>query len=105
MLGTIREFALDRLQDSGEAETIRRRHAEWYAALLESIGPTARLQPSAAVAAEVEIDNIESALGWATDSREAEVGLRICGWGWRVWHRSRRLRQGRAWTDRSARTG
>ena len=105
MLGTIREFVLDRLQESGESETLRRRHAEWCASLLKSIAPTARMQSNAAVAAEVEIDNIESALAWAIDSRGAEVGLRICGRGWRVWHRSRRLRQGRAWTERTLELG
>jgi tetratricopeptide (TPR) repeat protein len=63
------------------------------------------MQSNAAVAAEVEIDNIESALAWAIDSQEAEVGLRICGRGWRVWHRSRRLRQGRAWTERTLELG
>ena len=35
MLETVREFALDQLHESGEADTARRRHAEYFAGLAE----------------------------------------------------------------------
>ena len=38
MLETIREFARERLAESGEAESLARRHAEFFAALAESAG-------------------------------------------------------------------
>ena len=47
MLETAREFALATLEASGEAETVRRRHAEYFAALAEQAAP--QLQGSRAI--------------------------------------------------------
>jgi predicted ATPase/class 3 adenylate cyclase len=100
LLETVREFAIERLDDSGESTTMHRRHAEWCAELLESIAARARLRPGEVRAAAPEIDNILSALGWAADAGEVDLGLRISGSAWRVWERGQRLREGLAWTQR-----
>jgi predicted ATPase len=100
LLETIREFAVERLDESGEAPALRRRHAEWCAEFLESIAPRARLRPGEVRAAAPEVDNILSALEWAAEAREVDLGLRICGSAWRVWERGQRLRDGLAWTQR-----
>src|SRR5439155_1412285 len=42
MLETIREYALERLEESGEAERLRRRHAEHFLALAEEAEPRTR---------------------------------------------------------------
>ena len=42
MLETIREFALEMLEESGEAEEIRRAHAEFFRALAEEAGTASR---------------------------------------------------------------
>jgi predicted ATPase/class 3 adenylate cyclase len=100
LLETIREFASERLDESGEAPAIHRRHAEWCAEFLESIAPRARLRPGEVRAAAPEVDNILSALEWAAEAGEVDLGLRICGSAWRVWERGQRLRDGLAWTQR-----
>jgi predicted ATPase/class 3 adenylate cyclase len=98
MFETIREYARERLSESGESSATQRRHANWYAELLESLAPIARLRPAEARIAEPEIDNIESALRWAQESGDIGLGLRICGSAWRVWERQRRIREGLTWT-------
>ena len=100
LLETVREFATEQLDDSGESVAIHRRHAEWCAELLESIAAPARLRPGEVRVAEPEIGNILSALEWASDAGEVDLGLRICGSAWRVWERRQRLREGLAWTQR-----
>jgi predicted ATPase/class 3 adenylate cyclase len=100
LLETVREFAIERLDDSGESTATHRRHGEWCAELLESIAGRAQLRPAEVRAAEPEIDNILSALEWAADAGDADLGLRICGSSWRVWERGQRLREGLTWTQR-----
>jgi predicted ATPase len=39
MLETIRDYGLERLDESGEAEALRRRHAEWFLAFAEEAEP------------------------------------------------------------------
>jgi tetratricopeptide (TPR) repeat protein len=78
MLATIREFALDRLQASGDGEAMRRRHAEHVIARVESWGlgvdafGTGVLQRHDLALAEH--DNVRAALEWALD-RDPASGL------------------------------
>ena len=90
MLETAREFALATLEASGEADTVRRRHAEYFAALAEQAAPQLQGSEQSAVAArlEREQDNFRQALRWTLEREDAEVldiGLRLAGalgWFW-----------------------
>jgi len=65
MLETIREYAAERLQSSGEAEELRRRHAEHFLALAEETEPLAReVDPATLDRLEQEADNLRAALDW-----------------------------------------
>ncbi|HEY0999339.1 MAG TPA: LuxR C-terminal-related transcriptional regulator [Streptosporangiaceae bacterium] len=66
MLETIREFAVERLDQIPEADNIREAHAATFLALVQADG---RLQPGLArkdwlERAEVEHNNIRAAIGW-----------------------------------------
>jgi predicted ATPase/class 3 adenylate cyclase len=81
MLETIREYAVERLEDSGAADEVRRRHAEYMTELAESVegdylGPE---QASLQKRFRAEWDNVRAALGWALEAGEVEVGLRLIG--------------------------
>jgi predicted ATPase len=81
MLETIREYAAERLDESGEADEIGRRHAEYMTALAESV-EFDYLGPQQAAVRErfrTEWDNVRAALGWALESGETELGLRLVG--------------------------
>jgi tetratricopeptide (TPR) repeat protein len=84
MYETIREFALERLDTSGEADAIRRRHAERFLELAEEAEPNlireALTQPGPWQARiEVERDNIRAAMGWFEARRAVEPALRMAG--------------------------
>ena len=88
LLETVRQYARDRLVESGGAAEIRRRHRDWYGAVAEQ-GSTMLRGPEQAVwmeRLEVEHDNFRAALEWsAVDPAGAEAGLRLAGalmWFW-----------------------
>ncbi|MGZ4308527.1 MAG: protein kinase domain-containing protein [Gaiellaceae bacterium] len=98
LLETIREFALERLEEQGELEELRRRHAERFLALVEAAEPEL-LRANQVVWLErldVEHDNIRAALAWATAAGEVELALRLAGALVRFWSTRGLMREGRA---------
>jgi predicted ATPase/class 3 adenylate cyclase len=78
MLETMREFALERLEQSGEAEAFRRRHLEH----LVELGEAANMYLEAEGNWRPELilperDNARTALEWALDRGELELGVRL----------------------------
>src|SRR5919107_5138889 len=87
MLETIREYARERLEVSGNAEVIRRLHAEYFLALAEQ-GASELKGPEEATWLErldLEHDNMRAALSWMLEAEEAEPGLRLAGALWQFW--------------------
>jgi predicted ATPase/DNA-binding SARP family transcriptional activator len=103
MLETVHEYAVERLEEGGEAEGIRRTHAEYYLALAEE--DNARLRgPYAAEGLErleVEHDNMRSALQWALKTGEAELALRLGGALWWFWSVRGHYGEGRRWLEQA----
>ncbi|HEY4020247.1 MAG TPA: helix-turn-helix domain-containing protein [Pseudonocardiaceae bacterium] len=99
MLETIREYALELLAEADDAETIRRRHADYFVAWAEQAaaelaGPAcadwlARL--------EDERDNLRTALRWACDHGEAKLALRLALALNPFWESRGHLAEGRRW--------
>jgi predicted ATPase/class 3 adenylate cyclase len=99
MLETIREFARERLQISGNAAKTRKLHAEYFLALAEQ-GESKLRGPEEAMWLErldVEHDNMRAALSWALERREAEVALRLGGALWLFWFVRGYHSEGRRW--------
>jgi predicted ATPase len=98
MLETVREFALERLSDSNEADRVRRRHAEYFLALAEE--GAERLKGEDQIAwlqrLSLEHDDIRAALAWALDA-SLETALRMVGALWRFWWLSNHWNEGREW--------
>jgi hypothetical protein len=80
MLETIREYAGERLAESGEAEDIARRHAEHYLALAEEAEPhTRELSRKWLDRLEQEHDNLRAAIEWFTTAGRTEPCQRLVG--------------------------
>ncbi|HEY7454686.1 MAG TPA: BTAD domain-containing putative transcriptional regulator [Thermoleophilaceae bacterium] len=98
MLETIREFALERLTESGEAESVRRRHAAHFVVLAEAAEPTLAGSEGEhwVTLLSDEHPNLQAALAWSRLSGSLELELRLVGALVRFWEISGYVRQGRA---------
>jgi predicted ATPase/DNA-binding winged helix-turn-helix (wHTH) protein len=103
LLETIRAYALEKLQESGEAERALRRHAEFFRDLLR---PTDLEPPLERAAIEdifrynQEIDNVRAALDWCFSAAgDVSIGTAIAAAFVPVWLRFMFLVEGRRWAE------
>ena len=102
LLETIREYAAERLVESGEEDAVRRRHADWC--LAQTVAAAPHLESGRRRAwldrLEAEHDNLRHALAWCLAAPgAAATGLRLAGglayyWYFRGYHG-----EGRRWLD------
>lgn len=80
MLTVVREYALEALEASGEAEQMKRRHAHFFVSLAEAAEPKllAANGPRWLQIIEEEHDNLRAAIEWSLD-HDPETALRIVG--------------------------
>jgi predicted ATPase/DNA-binding SARP family transcriptional activator/DNA-binding CsgD family transcriptional regulator len=99
MLEPTRQYALERLEMSGEEEAVRRQHAAFFIALAEEAEPelTGSQQKLWLDRLEAEHENMRAALSWLLETGEAELGLRLGGALWRFWYARGYLSEGRKW--------
>ena len=104
MLGTVREYALERLEQQAELAVITRVHALYYVSqITRAMG--FKLFSSESVVwldwCETEHDNIRAALAWAQNSAEADEfkSVLIIFLSW-FWYRRGYLHEGRVWAER-----
>jgi predicted ATPase/DNA-binding winged helix-turn-helix (wHTH) protein len=98
MLETIREYALERLADSGEQTAVRRAHAAYCLVLAEEgnaeLGAADRFRWL--LQCDAEVHNFRFALDWLFQTPDADWGLRLCMALFRFWDMREHLTEGRA---------
>jgi predicted ATPase/DNA-binding SARP family transcriptional activator/DNA-binding CsgD family transcriptional regulator len=101
MLETIREYAQEKLEESGEVETIKRAHAEYFLSLAEEAEPMLWGPDDAAWLdrLEREHDNMRAALSWSMEQDEVELALRLGGALRWFWHMTGYYSEGRNWLE------
>ena len=107
MLETIREYGLERLTASEEAEVSRQAHAAYYLTLVEETEPKL-LGPQQVVwfeRLEREHDNLRAAMRWllerGNDRHSVEMALRLGGALQRFWQMSGHFSEGRNLLERA----
>ncbi|MHB8730246.1 MAG: ATP-binding protein [bacterium] len=104
LLETVRQYARDRLVESGDAAEARRRHRDWYGAVAEQ-GSAVLRGPQQKVwmeRFEAEHDNFRAALEWsAVDPAGAEAGLRLAAALMWFWFIGGHWREGRVRLERA----
>jgi len=100
MLETIREFAIERLEESGEAQEIRRAHAEFLRTMAKEEWPVlASSAPTEALEhLRPETDNMRAAFRWSATHKPA-LTLELAGYVWRLWWMRGLLTEARSWLE------
>ncbi len=103
MLEMLHEYAWERLEASGEAEDLRRRHAACFLALAERAGPELLGSGQAYWSLRLtdEHNNLRTALSWSLGGGNAELGLRLAGALCDFWYFGGHSAEGLAWTKRA----
>ena len=87
MLGTIKEYAADRLAEAGESDLARQAHLGYFTELAESAEPHLRRAEQLVWLARLEADhdNISAAMRGAIAAGQAQAAMRLAaaaGWYW-----------------------
>ncbi|MBI5838379.1 MAG: protein kinase [Candidatus Eisenbacteria bacterium] len=97
-LETVRQYAQEKLGESGEGEAVRARHLECFLALAAMAEPYLRGHDQAQWLRRLELEheNLLAALDWCPHSADgAEQALRLSGSLWRFWYAHGHFRLGR----------
>jgi len=102
LLETVRQYARERLLQSGGGEALRERHRDYYLTLAETAEPKllGAEQTQWLQRLGEEHDNLRSALEWSLVEEGSGAGLRLCGALQRFWATRGHLSEGRAWCVR-----
>jgi predicted ATPase/Tfp pilus assembly protein PilF len=103
MLGTVREYALERLAENREGEALRRQHAHFFVAEVEEMGPRLFTIDSSLALEwfDGERENLRAALTWSQSTPEGlALGPRLVRHMSWAWSRLGRLAEGREWAER-----
>jgi predicted ATPase/DNA-binding CsgD family transcriptional regulator len=101
MLETIREYAIEALDASGEAEDVRRAHAAYYlgAARTATAGLATPDQALWRVRLDTDQGNLRGAIRWSLDDGDTETALELCALLSGFWLERGYLGEGRLWLD------
>jgi predicted ATPase len=102
MLETIREYAAERLEATGDAETMRRRHAEYFCSVAEAADMEIWGAQQALILARLEQDhaNLRAALEWGLRFSPT-LALRLAAALASFWSMRGHLREGRSWLEQA----
>lgn len=103
MLEPVRQYAAERLEQSGEAIAVRNRHAAYYLRLAEQGDPHLRRATQLIWFDRIEEEhaNLRAALAWLLGEGQLEASLRLAGaLGW-FWFIRGYVNEGHMWLERA----
>jgi predicted ATPase/class 3 adenylate cyclase/DNA-binding CsgD family transcriptional regulator len=100
LLETVRQYALEKLGESGEADAVRTRHRDHYTAMAAVLdAPAGRDYEQRIEQAEIEIDNLRAAFGWSRENSDVELALALASSLQPLWLGRGRIQEGLVWFD------
>ena len=102
LLETIREYALEKLDESDEGQRLHDRHLDLFLARAEESMPKQFMayQQLWLNWLEGEHDNLRAALAWALEGKRIEAGLRLANSLVRFWEINGFVQEGLGWIER-----
>jgi predicted ATPase/DNA-binding SARP family transcriptional activator/DNA-binding CsgD family transcriptional regulator len=107
LLEPIRQYAREKLEDRGEARTVRQMHASFFLALAEEANLKLR-GPQTTVwlgRLEPEYDNLRAALSWSLEGGDLTLGLRLSAALWMYWRTRGYLSEASQWLEEALAKG
>lgn len=99
-LETVRQYALEKLGESGEADEVRGRHRDHYTSMATRLDAPARDDYEQLIEhAEMNVDNLRAAFSWSYENREIAKTLELAASLQPLWLARGRLVEGLAWLD------
>ena len=100
LLEVIRQYARERLEETGESTVARDRHLDWCLAWVQKAQPTSASTSRAPWNQEVRqnLEHVRSALRWACTSQRFETGLRLANALGAFWL-TEAVAEGRSWLE------
>jgi predicted ATPase/DNA-binding CsgD family transcriptional regulator len=100
LLETVRQYALEKLGESGEANRVRVRHRDHYTAMAALLDTPARTGHEQRLEqAETEIDNLRAAFAWSRESSDIDLASQLASSLQPLWLAGGRIREGLSWFD------
>jgi predicted ATPase len=99
-LETVRQYAQEKLGESGEAEAVRSRHRDHYTSTVALLDAPARSDYHRRVEqADEEMDNLRSAFGWSIEAGDIGRALELACSLQLLWLSRGRIQEGLAWFE------
>lgn len=103
LLETIRQFAMDKLDESGTGNAFRGPHARCFRDLAVEAGRNIRGPDEVTWwrRIDTELDNLRQAMTWEMEAGDPALALEIAGAFWRFWWFKARWAEGISWLRRT----
>jgi predicted ATPase/transcriptional regulator with XRE-family HTH domain len=99
LLETIRQYAREKLVESGEEQLVRNRHMAFFLKLAQEAEPALRGHQQMLWLSQLdgEHDNLRAALAWSLEQNDTKTALRLAGALFEFWHIRGYASEGRHW--------
>jgi predicted ATPase/DNA-binding CsgD family transcriptional regulator len=100
LLETVRQYAQEKLGESGEADAIRSQHRDHYTSMAAEVdAPAGTDYEQHLERAQIAFDNIRAAFNWSCENSDTEAALALASSLQPLWFARGRVGEGLAWFD------
>lgn len=106
LLGTVKQYELDKLCECEDPMPLRDRHLAYYVSVAGEAEDALKgdQQQQWLEALDRQFENVRAALQWALSDRRDDAGMRLLASIWRFWDMRGGFNEGRRWIDQALRT-